>query len=361
MPEPRSVLSQIQPYIPGKPINHVQKELGLTHVVKMASNENPIGCSPKATRAVQKWAENMALYPDGSCLDLSIALSLKLGVSQDQLLFGAGSDQIVEMIAQAFLCPGDESIMPFPSFPRYETVTRIMDGNPVEIKLDQNYKVDLSGFIDAITEKTRVIWVCNPNNPTGTIVNTEEQLAFLKKVPENILVVLDEAYYEYAKDDDYPESLGLLDSFSNIIVLRTFSKAYGLAGLRVGYAVSSPSIIASLNKVRAPFNVNSAAQVAALASLSDDDFLRQSIESNNTGKHFLYKALGELGFEFIPTYANFIMIRLNLNSQHVFHSLLKEGIIVRPGVPFEMPDWIRLTIGTMEENKSFITALRKFK
>jgi len=358
LPEQRHILDKIQPYIPGKPISHVQKELGLKNVIKMASNENPLGCSPKATEAVRKWAENMAFYPDGSCSELNAALSTKLGVKQDQLIFGAGSDQIVEMIAQAYINPRDESIMPIPSFPRYETVTRIMDGLPVELKLDRNYRVDLPAFSASITDKTRVIWICNPNNPTGTIITKDEQTAFLDYVPKSVLVVLDEAYFEYAQGDIYPNSIELLEKYPNIIILRTFSKAFGLAGLRVGYAISSPEIISSLNKVRAPFNVNAAAQVAALAALSDDEFLYLSIKTNLLGKQLLYKEFSDLGLQYIPTHANFVMVNINLNSQEAFSALLREGVIVRPGIPFGMPDWIRVTIGTSDENKDFILKLK---
>jgi len=359
MAQQREILSRIQPYIPGKPISHVQKELGLANVIKMASNENPLGCSPKATEAVRRWAENMALYPDGSCLELCEVLSSKLNVSQDQLLFGAGSDQIVEMIAQAYINPGDEAIMPIPSFPRYETVTRIMDGNPIEIKLNRDYRLDLHAYIGSITPRTRILWVCNPNNPTGTIITSDEQQEFLKRVPESILVVLDEAYYEYAKSDNYPDSIRLLDSYPNVIILRTFSKAYGLAGLRVGYAISSSRIISNLNKVRAPFNVNSAAQAAALAAINDDEFLNLSVVNNRAGKLYLYEAFSALGLSYIPTHANFVMINLNRDSSEVFNTLLGEGIIVRPGIPFGMPSWIRLTIGTPQENELFIKALKK--
>jgi len=357
--EQRKVLSHIQPYIPGKPISHVQKELGLTRVIKMASNENPLGCSPKATEAVRRWAQNMALYPDGSCNELNRVLSLKLGVKQEQLLFGAGSDQIVEMIAQSYINPSDEVIMPIPSFPRYETVTRIMDGNPIELKLDSGYRLDLSAYADSITERTRVIWICNPNNPTGTIITSDEQRSFLEKVPSSVLVVLDEAYYEYAKGGYYPESIKLLDEYPNIIILRTFSKAFGLAGLRVGYAISSPQIISNLNKVRAPFNVNAAAQAAALAAIDDEEFLDLSLENNRLGKLYLYKAFSDFNLPYIPTHANFVMVNLNRDSQEVFNALLHEGIIVRPGAPFMMPDWIRLTIGTPLENEFFIHTLEK--
>jgi len=356
---PRNELNQIQPYIPGKPITQVQRELRLERVIKMASNENPLGCSPKATEAVRKWAENMALYPDGSCFELNAALSERLGVMPDQLLFGAGSDQIVEMIAQSYLNPGDEAIMPYPSFPRYETVTRIMSANPVELKLTGDYRLDIPAYFNSFTDKTRIIWVCNPNNPTGTIITSKEQDELLSKIPESTLIVLDEAYYEYASGNDYPDSIRLIDKYPNIIILRTFSKAYGLAGLRVGYAISSSEIISSLNKVRGPFNVNSAAQAAAKAALDDVEFLRLTIENNRSGKEFLYKSFEQMGLNYIPTYANFVMVNLKLDTKEIFNDLLREGIIVRPGQPFGMPDWIRLTIGTLEENNLFIQALRK--
>jgi len=359
LPKQRDAINGIQPYIPGKPISQVQRELGLTNVIKMASNENPLGCSPKATAAVKSWSENMALYPDGSCFDLKSVLASKLKVKEDQLLLGAGSDQIVEMIAQAYMDAGDETIMPIPSFPRYETVSRIMGAVPIELQLDKDYRLDLAAFLSAIKSNTKVIWLCNPNNPTGTITTKEEQYSFLKQVPSSILVVLDEAYYEYAKGNDYPESIDLLDEFPNIVILRTFSKAHGLAGLRIGYAIASPKIISDLNKVRAPFNVNTAAQVAAQASLSDDVFLEQSVESNQQGKLFLYKSFDEMELQYISTYTNFVMVNLKTDCMEIFNQLLRKGIIVRPGVPLGMPQWIRLTIGTKEENIIFIRALKE--
>ncbi len=265
----RNTVNYLKPYIPGKPISEVKRELGLDKVIKLASNENPLGCSPKATEAVTKWAENMAIYPDGNCTDLRNALAKKLKLKPTQFLFGAGTDQILEIIAATFINPGDKTITGHPSFSRYETVTQIMDGELIQVSLTHDYRFDLNSILNNIDEKTRIVWICNPNNPTGTIITAQELNSFLEKISKEILVVLDEAYYEYAKGGDYPESLELLDSYDNIIILRTFSKIYGLAGLRVGYAISNENIIEYLNRVRGPFNVNGAAQVAAIAALED--------------------------------------------------------------------------------------------
>lgn len=325
----------------------------------MASNENPLGCSPKASEAVRQWAANMALYPDGSCYDLSKMVASKIGVLQDNLLFGAGSDQILEMISQSYLNPDDEAIMPIPSFPRYETVTRIMSAKPVELKLSSDHRLDVDAYLAAVTDKTKVVWICNPNNPTGTIITKSEQQRLLDGIPGTALIVLDEAYYEYVTSSDYPESIKLIDTHPNIVILRTFSKAYGLAGLRVGYAIAQKEIIQSLNKVRAPFNVNSAAQVAALAALSDDEFITESVSNNIQGIDYLCREFNFMGLEFIPTHTNFIMVNLNVDTKSIFTSLQREGVIVRPGQPFGMPNWIRLTIGKPDENEKFINSLKK--
>jgi histidinol-phosphate aminotransferase len=355
----RKIIEKLQPYIPGKPISEVKKELGLTHVIKLASNENPLGSSPKAIQAVKEWTENMAIYPDGNCTDLKDALASRLNLDTAQLLVGAGSDEIVELITQTYINPGDNAIMGCPSFPRYQTVTGIMDGDIIEIPLTQDYRLDLQAFLDNITKNTRIIWICNPNNPTGTIITHEEQKAFLEKVPSDILVVLDEAYYEYVQCDDYPESTQLLDEYDNIMILRTFSKVYGLAGLRVGYAISCKENINYLNRVRGPFNVNAAAQVAALAALYDRDFVQKSVKNNQEGKRYLCQCFDNMGIEYIPTYANFIMVKVNRNSKELFNQLLLKGIIIRSGDIYGMDDWIRLTVGTPEENRQFIAALKE--
>ena len=298
----RKTIENLEPYRPGKPISEVQRELGLTDVVKLASNENPLGCSPKAVEAIIEWTKGVALYPDGNCTELRNALASKFNLKPSQFLFGAGTDQILEIIAQTFINPGDQTITGWPSFSRYEAVTRIMDGTIVKVPLTDDYRLDLDAFLDNINDNTRIIWVCNPNNPTGTIITEQEQREFLKRIPDNILVVLDEAYYEYVQNPDYPKSVELLNEYDNIIILRTFSKIYGLAGLRIGYAISNENTIEYLNRVRGPFNANAAAQVAALAALNDQDFVRDSIKVNQEGKQYLYKAFEDMGLEYIrPT------------------------------------------------------------
>jgi histidinol-phosphate aminotransferase len=353
----RKTIESLEPYRPGKPINEVKRELKLGDVIKLASNENPLGCSPKAVDALIKWTGEMALYPDGNCTELRNALALKFNLDPAQFLFGAGSDQILEIIAQTYINPGDTTIMGSPSFSRYEAVTRMMDGIILQVPLTQDYRLDLDAFLDNITENTRIIWVCNPNNPTGTAITAEEQKAFLKKVPRDILVVLDEAYYEYARGNTYPESIELLNEYDNIIILRTFSKVYGLAGLRIGYAISNKSIIENLNRVRGPFNVNAAAQAAALAALSDQEFVQKSVRNNEEGKRYLYSAFEAIGLEYILTHGNFIMVNVEKNSVEVFKALLQKGVIIRSGDIFNMDNWLRVTIGTPEQNKKFIEAL----
>ena len=359
MVKQRNTVDSLSPYIPGKPISEVQRELGIERVIKLASNENPLGSSSAASKAVQDWAKNMAIYPDGNSTELRNALSKKLGVDPGQLLFGSGTDQVLEIIAQTYINPGDNSIMGYPSFPRYETVIKVMDGEAIEVPLTGDHRIDLDAFLEKINDRTKIIWLCNPNNPTGTIVTEEEQRAFIKKVPKDVLIILDEAYYEYAVGGDYPNSIKLLNEFDNLLILRTFSKAYGLAGLRVGYAISNKDIIGYINRVRGPFNTSAAAQVAAIAALNDQDFIENSIKSNKEGKEYLYSIFEEMGLEYIPTYANFMMVKINIPSDQVFKALLKKGVIIRSGDIFGMDDWIRVTVGTMEENKIFIQALKE--
>jgi histidinol-phosphate aminotransferase len=355
----RNTVETLEPYRPGKPISEVKRELGLTDVIKLASNENPLGCSPKAVEALIKWTQEVSLYPDGNCTELRNALAKRFNLDPGQFLFGAGSDQILEIIAQTYINPGDTTITCWPSFSRYEAVTRIMDGRMIRVPLKKDYSFDLEGILNSITDNTRIIWLCNPNNPTGTIITAEEQKAFLERVPKHVLVVLDEAYYEYARGGDYPKSVELLERYDNIIILRTFSKAYGLAGLRIGYAISHKEIIELLNRVRGPFNVNAAAQAAALAALDDQEFVQRSVQNNEEGKRYLYQAFEEMGLEYIPTYTNFIMVNVEKDSVEAFRALLQKGVIIRSGDIFDMDTWIRVTIGTPEQNRRFIQALKE--
>jgi len=348
----------MQPYIPGKPISDVKRELGLQNVIKLASNENPLGCSPLAKKAVQDMVDDLALYPDGNCTELRYALSENLDVAPEQLIFGNGSDEIVEMISHVYIEPGDEALIGDVTFSRYQASVELMGGSCKEVPL-KNHTFDLDAFYNAITDKTKIIWLCNPNNPTGTVYHAVTQLEFISAVPKNILVVIDEAYNEYVTDPLYPETINLVDRFDNVIVLRTFSKIYGLASLRLGYGVTNPEIVDLLNRIREPFNVNSVAQTAALAALKDKDFLQKSKKNNESGKKYLYNAFEEMGLEYIPTQANFIMVNIGRDSRQIFSELLKYGIIVRSGDIFKMDNWLRVTIGTPEQNQAFINALKK--
>lgn len=354
----RDVLNSIAPYVPGKPIDEVKRELGLQKVIKLASNENPLGCSPKAKEAMLEVMNAPSLYPDPNCTELRNKLAQRMKLKPTQLFFGAGSDGIIEMIPKAFINPGDESIMACPSFPLYRTNTRLAGGICIEIPLDANHCFDLDAMASKINSKTKMVWLCNPNNPTGTMFTKKQQDAFLKKIPHNVLVVLDEAYYEYVTRDDYPESLELLDIYDNIIILRTFSKIYGLASARIGYAIANEKIIAHLEKVRSPFNVSSYAQAAAAASLEDEEFKKLSYSTNQQTKEYLYQAFNQLGLNYLPSETNFIMVDTQKDSQQVFRSLLQQGIIVRPGKNFGMDTWLRVTIGTKEECEAFIEALK---
>jgi len=348
----RDVYEKISPYVPGKPISDVQRELGLTHVIKLASNENPFGCSEKVKQAVAESVSGIALYPDGNATLLRESLAQRLGLKADQLVFGAGSNEIITFIAQVFLSEGDESIFAHPSFVWYETAVRATGANPVMIPLKE-HKHDLEAMKNAINEKTKIIWLCNPNNPTGTIITREEQDAFLKAVPADIVVVLDEAYYEFARGEDYPESLPLLDQYPNLIILRTFSKAYGLASLRVGYGAASSEMISYLNRIRPPFNVNTLAQTAAAAALDDQEFVAKTLSENQQGLAALYSAFDQLKLNYVKSRANFIWVETPLPSGEMFQRLLRKGVIVRPF----MGNWLRITVGTAEENKILIQAL----
>lgn len=357
MLKPRDVVPRMEPYIPGKPISDVKRELGLQDVIKLASNENPLGCSPIAKQAIQNMVDELALYPDGNCTELKQVLAQKLGVSPEQLILGNGSDEIVEMISHVYIEPGDQALIGDVTFSRYQASVELMDGQCIEVPL-RDHTFDLDSFYNAITDKTKIIWLCNPNNPTGTIYSAAEQEKFLDAVPKNILVVIDEAYHEYTTDASYPETIKLIDRYDNLIVLRTFSKIYGLASLRIGYGIANPIVIDLLNRIRGPFNVNSAAQVAALAALQDQEFVNKSKHNNEIGKKYLYAAFDEMGLEYIPTQANFIMVNVGRDSRQVFRDLLLRGIIVRSGDIFKMNNWLRVTIGTPEQNQAFIKALK---
>lgn len=348
----RDALQHIRPYVPGKPIQEVQKELGLSGVVKLASNENPFGCSPKVSEALKEGLSDLSIYPDGNTTLLRGKLSALHGIKPEQFVFGAGSNEIITFICQVFLNPGDESIYASPSFMWYDTAVRASGASPVIVPLN-HFTHDLEAMKSAITEKTKIIWICNPNNPTGTIISASEQEEFIRSVPSNIVIVLDEAYYEFAKGGDYPESIPLVDKYPNLIVLRTFSKAYGLASLRVGYGVASAEMVSYLNRIRPPFNINTLAQIAAVAAMDDQDFVQMVLTENKKGLSMLYRALKKMGLRYVESHANFVWVETSHPSGDMFQKLLRKGVIVRPF----MDNWIRITVGTEEENRILIKAL----
>ncbi len=350
----RPQIKDISAYEPGKPVEDVMREYNLKRVVKLASNENPLGISEKVKKAISDNIDGLALYPDGNATLLKESISEKLNIPEGNILPSSGSDEMIDLISKAYINPGDEVIMADITFPRYIQTAKIMSGAPVIVPL-KDLKFDLDAMLDKITDKTKIIWICNPNNPTGTMNTEDEFMNFLNKVPKDILVISDEAYREYVTRSDYPfNTHKILSDYPNLLVMRTFSKAYGLAGLRVGYTLGDSDILSYINRVRGPFNVNSLAQAAAIAALSDDGFLKESYDVNLEGKDYLYSEFDGMGFDYPKTETNHIFVDIKTNGGEVFEELQKRGVIIRP-----MPgNFIRVSIGTMEENKMFV---EKFK
>lgn len=360
MVKEKKALSLISPYASGKPIDEVKREYGLTKVVKLASNENPYGASQLALKAAKKALKLLNIYPDSASFDLRAALSKKHGLDGDMFAFGTGSDGLIELICKTFIEPGDEAICPHPSFSLYETNVNASNGTVVRVSLNEGYAMDLDAMQKAITDKTKIIWLCNPNNPTGAIYEENEQKKFIESVRDDILIVIDEAYYEFAlKNNKYPDSEALLKKHKNIIILRTFSKIYGLAALRVGYAMADSSIIKAMDKIRAPFNVNSVAQAASIASLEDEKFAEETIRKNEENKLYLYDEFDKLQMPYIKSHTNFIMVNTNRDSSYMYQELLKQGYIVKGGHVLGMDGYLRVTIGTKKECKGFIKALKE--
>ncbi len=354
----RPCLERITTYEPGKPIEEVKREMGVQDVVKMASNENPLGPSPLALEAIQEYLPQINYYPDGNSYYLKEALSERLALTPDNIIIGNGADELITLVSAAYLNPGEEIIMAHPSFSEYEFAASLMDARTVRIAC-QEFKHDLQAMAAAVNERTKLIMLCNPNNPTGTIVTQEEQENFLKELPADILVIIDEAYYEYVTDPAYPQSIELLKRGYNILILRTFSKIYGLAGLRVGYGLARENIITDLNTVCAPFNVNSVAQVAARAALRDEEHRQAVLNLNNRGKKYLSKEFERLGLFYLPTEANFFFVEVKVEARELFNKLLSKGVIIRSGDIFGFPQFIRVSIATEEQNARFIKALEE--
>jgi len=343
----------LSPYQGGKPIEELARELGLSKISKLASNENPLGVSKKVQKAINDSLSNINRYPDGNCFELKEAIANKHKVSSDMISLGNGSNELLELIARVFVSKKtDEVVFSQYAFVVYPLVTQALGATAV-VSPANNFGHDLDSMLSLLTNQTKLIFIANPNNPTGTILNDDEIYSFLKQVPSDIPVVLDQAYFEYLNIDD--QTISWLNEFENLIISRTFSKAYGLAGLRVGYSICSPLIADYINRVREPFNVNHTAQMAAIAALSDNDYLADSVKMNSDGYDQLIKGFKALNLNYIPSFANFITVEFN-DSMNIYNCLLKEGVIVRP---VEMRDFLRISIGTPTENEHLLEALQK--
>ncbi len=352
-------IKNIIPYVPGKPIEELERELGISGSIKLASNENPLGPSPKAVAAIKKAVERLNRYPDGSGFYLSQALAQKYEVDPSQIILGNGSNELIELLVRTFIQPGDETVgdeimSAEPSFVVYKMITQAAGGTNVIVPC-KDMRHDLEAMAVLMTTKTRIVFIANPNNPTGTMNTRAEMDRFMERVPDHVIVAVDEAYFEYATHADYPDSVDYLKSGKNVIALRTFSKIYGLAGLRIGYGITTAEIAELMNKVRQPFNTNSLAQVGALAALADRKHVEKSIAANNEGKQFLYQSFDQLGVSYIPTETNFILFETHLDGRELYNALLKTGVIVRP----MGGNRLRVTVGLPEENKRFVAELEK--
>jgi histidinol-phosphate aminotransferase len=345
----------LAPYPPGKPIEELEREYGIYGSIKLASNENPLGPSPKAVAAIAAALGNLHRYPDGNCFYLKRAVAKQFGVSPDALIFGNGSNEIIELAVRTFMQRGDEAVMADQAFVIYRLVVQAAGGTSRIVPL-RHYTHDLEGILDAITPATRLVFLANPNNPTGTIFSRRVWEEFRAAVPRDVIVVMDEAYAEFVDDSEYPDTLAAHSAGGLLITLRTFSKIYGLAGLRLGFGMAQPELIEVMNRVRQPFNVSSLAQVAALAALDDHEHVERTRRCNREGMAFLRRECGRLGLEYVPSWANFLMVRVG-NGPRVYEALLHHGVIVRPMGVYGFPEHVRVTIGTAEENERFAAAI----
>jgi len=352
----------MKPYIQGKPIDEVKRELGLDRVVKLASNENPFGPSPKAISAVQDAASTMHMYPDGSAFELKEAISQKFGIGHDNIFVGNGSDELIHLLGLLVLDgPEHELMMCDPGFARYDASAHIAPSKLVKIPLDNKLVHDLDAMADAINENTRIVYVANPNNPTGTVVRKSALDRFIDRVPDHVLVVLDEAYFEFAMDlPEFPTSLDYVrEGRENVLGLRTFSKAQGLAGIRVGYGFAHERIVDAINRIKEPFNVNRLAQIAAIAALGDDEHVRNTVVHNRRGLDLLAGVFAEVGAEPFESFANFTYADFHRPTRPIYQALLERGVITRPGDLLGNPTCLRVSIGTQEEMEIFVEELRE--
>ena len=352
-------IRELAPYVPGKPIEEVERELNM-HAIKLASNENPLGASPLAIAAAQKALAASNRYPDGSGFYLREALAKKHGIPVESIILGGGSTELIDLSARIALVPGDCGVTSYGSFPLYYIAIRATGASFLDVPM-RDYQFDLEAIARDLPEETKLIFLANPNNPTGTMFSADNLDTFLARVPEHILVVLDEAYYDYVDDPNYSRSIEVVRGGRNLIVLRTFSKVYGLAGLRIGYGIGPAALLAEMNKIRGPFNTSGVAQAAALAALDDTEHVRRSVESNRAGLAQLASGLHSLKIKFVPSVANFLLVIFGTDTEPLVEELLKHGVIVRPMRWMGFPTALRVTVGTHEENEKFLRALAEVR
>lgn len=351
----------LSPYQPGKPESELKREYGIEKITKLASNENPLGCSKRVVKAVSEALADLTRYPDGAGFALKAAIAERHGLPAEMITLGSGSSEVIELVARVFVAPGDEVVFSQHAFAMYPIITQAVGGKAVEVPA-KAWGHDLEAMLAAVNEKTRLMFVANPNNPTGTWLTRDELHDFMARVPERVVVVVDEAYFEYASDpnagaEDYPDATQWLTGFPNLVVTRTFSKAFGLAGLRVGYSLSSVVIADLMNRIRPPFNVNTPAQVAALTILSDTEYLQESLSTNVLGMAQMVKGFEQLNLDYIPSMGNFVCVEVGDEAGVVYDALLHQGVIVRPVANYGMPCHLRVSIGTENENLHFLSSL----
>ena len=353
----KETVKGLKAYEPGKPIDAVKSEFGLDEITKLASNENPLGCSPKVNAFLKNTDFNFALYPDGYAQDMRTAVANHAGVAEKDLLFGNGSDELISIICRALLSPETNTVMATPTFSQYK-LNAVIEGAEVrEVPLNANREHDLDAMLAAIDDQTSVVWVCSPNNPTGGITPTAAIQNFLAKVPEDVLVVLDEAYVEYVMDPDYADTLPLYKQYSNVQLMRTFSKAYGLAAFRVGYAIGQEALVRKLDPVRGPFNNTVLSQAIIPIALSDTDYIEKCRAINAAGKQQYIAFCEKHGLDYYPSETNFILFEIKADSNEVFQELMSRGYIVRSGAALGVPNYLRITIGTEQQNAGLLAQL----
>ena len=353
----KSNIDTIKPYEPGKPIEEVQRELGLKKVIKLASNENPLGPSKKVLAAIQQAAKTVQLYPDGGMFRVKKALAKYHGVKPSEIILGNGSNEIIELLVRGFISPGDHVVSSDMTFLVYPLATQTAGGKYIQ-KAMKTFRYDLPALEKSVDKKTRVVFIANPNNPTGSYVSEAELDLFIESVPKDVIICLDEAYVDFVEAKDFPKSLKYL-KMENVIILRTFSKSFGLAGLRLGYGLANERLIGYLHKIRQPFNVNSLAQAAGEAALGDQAYLKQTQKVVFQGRKFLQDQFKAMGLYFVPSQANFVLVCVKKNAKDLFQKLLRKGVIVRDMTAYGLNEWIRVSVGTMAENQLFIRELKK--